>query len=145
MATPLDGDFAGTWNGTVTFAMSGRHPVPYSVPVTISLAGNSAQVGNICPGTIQNYSLRGSVVRLPTESARASSTITATGSGSASSWSGLLECPKIEARGCDAVAVGYSEASIALSGPNQLTIVVTGTAEGCGVVYAIFVTFVGSK
>jgi hypothetical protein len=144
--TSLEPELSGGWTGTATLSLTGRNPVPYTVLITISVSGNTASVANICPGTVQHESVRQSSMRLPTESARSLSTsVNATGAGGSASWSGTLECPRVELTGCAAVAVTYTNATMTLTGSNQLTIVATGSAEGCSISYPAILTFVGAK
>ena len=144
--TPLETDFGGTWAGTATLALIGGTTVPYSVAFNIEVSGNTAHIASVCPGSVQHESLRQSNMRLPTEAARSlSSSVNATGSGASASWSGILECPKIELTGCAATAVTYTNATMTLTGSNQLTIVATGNAEGCGISHPLILTFVGAK
>jgi len=144
-APPLEGDLAGTWTGTATLALAGRSPIPYSARLPVAVSGNTARVASICPGTVENASVRGSAVRLPTESAHILSYLNATGSGAFASWSGILECPKFQVRGCDVLTVTYTNATVALTDKNQVTVVATGNAEGCSIAYPVFFTFVGAK
>jgi len=39
---PLEADFAGTWSGAATLALTGRNPVPYSLALNIALSGSMA-------------------------------------------------------------------------------------------------------
>jgi hypothetical protein len=144
--TPLEPELSGTWTGTATLALTGRSPVPYTVPIAIAVTGSTASVTNICPGTVHHESVRQSSMRLPTESARTSSTsVNATGAGPSASWSGNLDCPKIELLGCAVMAISYTNVTMTLTGSNQLTVVVTGSAEGCGITYPLILSFVGAK
>ena len=103
---PLEADFAGTWSGAATLALTGRNPVPYSLALNIALSGSTATVASICPGTVQNQSMRQGNMRLPTDSVRPTSlAVDATGSGASASWSGALECPRIELSGCAGMGV----------------------------------------
>ena len=143
---PLEADFAGTWSGAATLALTGRNPVPYSLALNIALSGCTATVASICPGTVQNQSMRQGNMRLPTDSVRPTSlAVDATGSGASASWSGALECPRIELSGCAGMGVTYRNATMTLTGSNQVTVVATGNAEGCGATYPLILTFVGTK
>ncbi len=144
-AHPLEAEFTGTWTGTATLALTGKDPIPYSVSLVVAASENTATIRNPCPGTIQRDSIRQSSIRLPTEGARPASPIDAKGSGAAASWSGSLDCPRVEIAGCTEMAPTYTGATMTLTGTNQLTIVVTGRAEGCGIVYPLLLTFVGAK
>jgi hypothetical protein len=144
--TPLEAEFAGTWSGAATFALTGRSPFPYSLALSIALSGNTATVASICPGTVETQSVRQGNMRLPTESARPTSLpVNAMGSGASASWSGMLECPRIQLLGCAGLAVTYTNATLTLTGSNQVTVVATGNAEGCGTSYPLILTFVGAK
>jgi hypothetical protein len=144
--TPLESEFTGTWNGTATFALTGRSPVPYTLHLILDVSGSTVSVANVCPGIVQHESMRQSSMRLPTESARTqSSSLSATGSGASASWSGTLECPRVELTGCPSLAVSYTNATMTLTGTNQLTFVAMGNAEGCGTTYPVVLTFVGAK
>jgi hypothetical protein len=142
--SPLETHFAGTWTGTATLSGIGRNPIPYSVPLTVVASGNTATLANVCPGIVQNDSMRG-LGRLTTDSARPPAAVTATGSGAWASWAGVLDCPQIELRGCNEVSIRYSEVRMMLSGSNQLTVVATGNAQGCGIANSVFLSFVGEK
>jgi hypothetical protein len=144
--TPLESEFSGTWSGTATLALTGRSPVPYSLALNIAVTERTAKVASICPGTVENQSVRQGNMRLPTDSARpVSLPVSATGSGASASWSGILECPRIQLLGCAGLGVTYSNATLTLTGSNQVTVVATGNAEGCGTSYPLILTFVGAK
>jgi hypothetical protein len=144
-SSQLEAEFSGTWTGTATLALAGKNPVPYSVALVVAASGNTATVKNPCPGLVQRDSMRQSSMRLPTEGARPASSIDATGSGASAAWSGNLDCPKVEMAGCAEMAPSYTNATMTLTGTNQLTVVVSGRAEGCGVGYPLLLTFVGAK
>jgi hypothetical protein len=143
----LEAEFGGTWTGTATLALTGRNPVPYSVPLEVTaLSGNTLSVANLCPGLVAQQSMRQSNMRLPTESARAPApSVQANGFGGSASWSGTLECPRVDVSGCAGMAVVYTNLTLTLTGVNQLTVVATGNADGCSTNYPVVLTFVGAK
>lgn len=141
----LEAEMAGTWTGTATLALAGKDPIPYSVSFVVAASESTATIRNPCPGTVQRDSIRQQGMRLPTEGARPAASIEAKGSGASASWSGTLDCPRVELSGCAEIAPTYTGATMTLTGTNQLTVVVTGRAEGCGIGYPLLLTFVGAK
>jgi hypothetical protein len=142
---PIEAQFAGTWTGTATLALTGKSPLPYTLALKVALSTTVATVGELCPGLVRHESLR-TGIRVPTEASRfASASVDMTGSGASASWSGTLECPRTGMSGCDSMGVTYTAATATLTGSNQLTVVATGNAEGCNVTYPVLLTFVGVK
>lgn len=144
-SAPLDAGFSGAWLGTATLALTGKDPVPYSVPFSVTASGNTATLRNACPGIVKQDSMRQQTLRMPTEGARPVPSLDAAGSGASAAWSGTLLCPQVAVPGCAELAPSYSNATLTLTGDNQLTVVITGHAEGCGVTYPLLLTFVGAK
>lgn len=143
-SSPLEAGFRGVWMGTATLALTGKDPIPYSVSLTVTTSGNVATLHNACPGIVNHDSLRQQTLRLPTEGARPVPSLDATGSGASAAWSGTLDCPQVSVSGCAELASTYTNATLTLTGDNQLTVVITGRATGCGVSYPLLITFVGA-
>ena len=141
-ATALETEMAGGWNGTATLALTGRAPIPYSTAIIITVVGATANVTKLCPGSVRQ---RQDMVRARGAVGSQGSSVDATGSGASASWSGTLTCPLVELSGCNLVAITYTNATVTLTGTNQVTIVGAGNAEACGTNYPVFLTFVGSK
>ena len=106
---PLNTAFAGTWAGT--FAFAGSISGSPSGQLTITVNGNSMQVGYLCPdGT---------------------GTVTASGSDNAASWSGSLVCPPTSGfSNCSAAVLTFSSVAPTLSG-TTLNIPAQGNLSGC--------------
>ena len=134
---PLEANFDGNWRGSSSFAtLTGRNAFYVLVPVTISVSGNTARVAGICPTSAR---------RIGQGQGGEQDSMVMTGVGAAAAWSGTLNCKKVDLLGCDAVAVTYSNATMTLTGVNQISIVAQGKAQGCATSYRLVLTFVGSK
>jgi hypothetical protein len=105
----LDTAFRGLWVGTFTFdgALTGSD----SGQLAFSVAGNSAQIGYLCPdGT---------------------GTVTATGSGNTANWSGTLACaPTAGSSNCPAAVFTFSSLTSTLNGAS-VNVLTQGNLSGC--------------
>jgi hypothetical protein len=106
---PLNSAFAGTWAGS--FAFTGALTGSASGQLTITVSGNSMQVGFMCPdGT---------------------GTVTASGSGNTASWSGSLVCPPTSGvSNCSAAVFTFTSVAPTLSS-NTLNVLAQGNMSGC--------------
>jgi hypothetical protein len=131
--SPAEPEFAGTWTGTASLATAlGGNAVYPSVLMTVVGSPHGASVSNICPSFDRNE-------------ASASLSVNAAGAGAAVAWSGTLLCPSVPLAGCDRALVVYTNATLTRNRTNQLTLVATGTADGCGRTEQLVLTFVGTK
>jgi hypothetical protein len=114
----LDPGFAGTWGGDLYFSYQ-RQQFIFPGPLVVSVTGDSAKLGRVCPdGT---------------------GSLAATGSGLAVTWSGSMTCNAAAIGSCSSVLMTYTSAGASLSlpmdGSGDPTILVfggTGTGAGCG-------------
>jgi hypothetical protein len=124
-SSPLDPHFAGTWNGTLTVSLATIGSLaPIQSPFVVVVSGNTATSGN-CTGGTQHY----------------------TGSGDSMSSSDVVTCPAqaMTVAGvwsCSSVLITYTKGKANLNN-NTVTLVVTGTAVGCGGTYGATLAFTG--
>jgi hypothetical protein len=133
MEGTLENDFAGDWTGTASLATSlGRNALYASVAMRVAVSVQGATLGNLCPSFGQSE-------------AKGLPSVTVTGAGAAAAWSGTVVCPEARLPGCDGAVVTYTDATLTRSRRNQLVVVASGTAKGCGRTEHLVLTFVGVK
>lgn len=120
----IDPALAGTWNGTTTVTIAGLQPSSFASSVTISVAGSTATVENVCP--------------------HGPSSLTASGSGESIAWAGAYVCPDASFVDCARVTFTLLSGSLTLGG-GALSGSANATGAGCGVSRAATFAFQGTK
>ena len=69
----------------------------------------------------------------------------ATGSANFAEWSGTYSCEAVQSADCASYVVSYTDATAALTPPNQLALVATGSTLACGASRPGGMTFAGQR
>jgi hypothetical protein len=125
-SAPLDPNFAGTWTGNTYVTLQGLNAYP-ALPsqTTVTVNGNEATTVP-CGSETDQF---------------------ASGSGDSASWTGTTSCPPVSLTGqfvCSSVVFTFTQSTATLNG-GTLSIIGTGTADGCSASYALTEIFNGTK
>jgi hypothetical protein len=126
-APPLEAAFVGNWwFGTATFDIANYWGPLGALGTGVVVKGeHTVDIEGICPD--------------------GSGAVDAKGSGDSATWSGTFSCTAVQSADCASYVVSYTTATASLNGPNQLTIVATGSTLACGVTGSATMTYVAPR